>query len=43
MKALLAASRDIERDDVWNALEWLSMPLFILYPQLVVLKSYRYG
>lgn len=50
MKSLLSApvarlrgTLDVERDDVWNALEWLAMPLLMLYPQLAVLKCYRYG
>lgn len=39
MKSLL----NVKRDDLWDALEWLAMPVFVLYPHLVVLKCYRYG
>lgn len=43
-----AATRLLEaqhegRERLWDALEWLSMPVLILYPQLAVLKWYRYG
>jgi hypothetical protein len=31
------------RDTLWVAVEWLAMPLLILYPQLAILKWYRYG
>jgi hypothetical protein len=31
------------RENLWDALEWLAMPVLILYPQLAVLKWYRYG
>jgi hypothetical protein len=30
------------RDALWSALEWLAIPVFILYPQLAVLRWYRY-
>jgi hypothetical protein len=44
MKAtLLKARARLGRDALWDALEWLAMPVFILYPQLAVLKWYRYG
>lgn len=33
----------LRREALWDALEWLAMPVFILYPQLAVLKWYRYG
>nr|WP_314546062.1 hypothetical protein [uncultured Massilia sp.] len=33
----------VGRDRLWDALEWLAMPVLILYPQLAVLKWYRYG
>jgi hypothetical protein len=31
------------RENLWDALEWLAMPVLTLYPQLAVLKWYRYG
>lgn len=34
---------NVRRDSLWDALEWLAMPVLILYPQLAVLKWYRYG
>ena len=37
------AKLDAGRDDLWDALEWLALPVFILYPQLAVLRWYRYG
>jgi len=40
MKDLLST---LKRDDLWDALEWLAMPLFVLYPQLCFVKCYRYG
>lgn len=39
----LAAIVAPRREALWDALEWLAMPVFILYPQLTVLKWYRYG
>jgi hypothetical protein len=39
----LTAVLDAKRDVLWDALEWLAIPVFILYPQLAVLKWYRYG
>jgi hypothetical protein len=41
--ARLAVILTPRRDALWDALEWLAMPVFMLYPQLVVLKCYRYG
>jgi hypothetical protein len=41
--ASLLESINIGRDSLWNALEWLAMPVLILYPQLAILKWYRYG
>ena len=41
--AILRERMDGVRDGLWDALEWLAMPVFILYPQLAVLKWYRYG
>lgn len=41
--ANLPAKMNAGRDGLWNALEWLAMPVFILYPQLAVLRWYRYG
>lgn len=41
--ASLPARTNAGRDSLWNALEWLAMPVFILYPQLAVLKWYRYS
>jgi hypothetical protein len=42
-QARLRDSRGIERNNLWNVLEWLAMPLLLLYPQLWVLTWYRYG
>lgn len=41
--AMLREKLATGRDDLWNVVEWLAMPVFILYPQLAVLKWYRYG
>ena len=42
VRARLSMKR-LKRDVLWDALEWLAMPLFMLYPQLAVLKWYRYA
>jgi hypothetical protein len=43
LRSLLRKTFDARRDDLWDALEWICMPVFILYPHLAVLKWYRYG
>lgn len=40
MKSLFST---LTRDDLWDAIEWLAMPLFVLYPQLCFVTYYRYG
>jgi hypothetical protein len=40
---VLQDKMDVRRDTLWDALEWLAVPVLILYPQLAVLKWYRYG
>lgn len=43
LAARLLENMNVGRDSLWDALEWLAMPVLILYPQLAVLKWYRYG
>lgn len=43
LSAAVASLRGVEREVLWDTLEWLAMPLFILYPQLAFIRCYRYG